>query len=67
MPAMDRRRFLQSSTLAATSAALARYAPAQGGATAVDARIDLSPAETLGTIAPEIYSHFIEQLGRGGV
>ncbi len=61
--AIDRRRFLQSSTLAATGAALARYAPAQGAAAVVDAHIDLSPGESLGTIAPEIYSHFIEQLG----
>ncbi len=28
-----------------------------------DAHIDIVPAETRGTIAPEIYSHFIEQLG----
>ncbi len=28
-----------------------------------DARIDILPSEPIGTIAPEIYSHFIEHLG----
>lgn len=63
MTQLNRRRFLQTSTLAATSAALARYAPAQAAATTADATINIIPQETLGTIAPEIYSHFIEQLG----
>ena len=63
MSPLDRRRFLQTSTLAAAAASLSRYTPAQAAPVAVDATIDLSPAEPLGTIAPEIYSHFIEQLG----
>ena len=42
---------------------MSRYSPAQGMATGVDAHIDIAPQETIATIAPEIYSHFIEQLG----
>jgi len=29
----------------------------------VDAHIEVMPSEVIGTISPEIYSHFIEQLG----
>ncbi len=63
MTSLNRRRFLQTSTLAAASATLTRYAPGQAAPTSADATIDILPSETLGTIAPEIYSHFIEQLG----
>ena len=63
MNPLNRRRFLQTSTLAAASATLSRYTPAQPAPTAADATINILPAEPLGTIAPEIYSHFIEQLG----
>src|SRR5277367_3245966 len=34
-----------------------------GQTTQSDARIDILPAETIGTISPEIYGHFIEHLG----
>ena len=59
-----RRRFLQTTSLAATSLVLSgKRLLAQAAATSTDARIDILPAEPLGTIAPEIYSHFIEHLG----
>ena len=62
-----RRRFLQDAAVAASTVTLASTVSgsgfAQAAATAVDAHIDILPAEPIGTIAPEIYSHFIEQLG----
>jgi len=61
MKPISRRRFLQDAALAASSVTIAHAALAQS--TSVDAHIDIAPAETIGTIAPEIYSHFIEQLG----
>jgi alpha-N-arabinofuranosidase len=57
-----RRRFLRNSALASSVVALApRLGLAQS--TAVDAHIDIFPGEPIATIAPEIYGHFIEQLG----
>jgi alpha-N-arabinofuranosidase len=42
----------------------ARLVPAQRPApTVADARIEVLPGEPIGTIAPEIYGHFIEHLG----
>jgi alpha-N-arabinofuranosidase len=58
----SRRSFLKTSTLAASSLAL-RGSKLLAQATQADARIDILPAEPIGTISPEIYSHFIEQLG----
>jgi alpha-L-arabinofuranosidase len=60
-----RRRFLQGSTLAAAGVALrgAGGLLGQGVSKGVDAHIDIVPGETIGRIAPEIYSHFIEHLG----
>jgi alpha-N-arabinofuranosidase len=59
----SRRSFLKSSTLAAAATAL-RHAPLLAqAATHADARIEVLPSETIGTISPEIYSHFIEHLG----
>ncbi|HEY0758519.1 MAG TPA: alpha-L-arabinofuranosidase C-terminal domain-containing protein [Acidisarcina sp.] len=60
---VTRRRFLQNSALAASALTVSRSALAQAASTAVDAHIDVMPAETIATIEPEIYSHFIEQLG----
>ena len=59
---ISRRRLLQNSAFAAASLGLSRFTAAQTAA-GTDAHIDIVPAETIGTIAPEIYSHFIEQLG----
>lgn len=58
----SRRSFLKASTLAASAAAL-RGSTLLAQATQADARIDILPAEPVATISPEIYSHFIEQLG----
>ena len=60
-----RRHFLQTSTLAAAALALrgSRELSGQSTSRGVDAHIDISPGEPIGTIAPEIYSHFIEHLG----
>ena len=57
-----RRNFLKSSTLAASATAL-RGSRLLGQSTQADAHIDILPAEPIATISPEIYSHFIEQLG----
>ncbi len=58
----SRRTFLKASTLAASGAAL-RGSKLLAQTAQADARIDIIPAEPIGTISPEIYSHFIEQLG----
>ncbi len=58
----SRRRFLRDSAFAASALGLVRQ-PLVAQATQVDAHIEVMPAETIGTISPEIYSHFIEQLG----
>jgi alpha-N-arabinofuranosidase len=57
-----RRVFLKASTLAASAIAL-RGSGLFAQTAQADARIDIVPAETIGMISPEIYSHFIEQLG----
>ena len=57
-----RRSFVKSSALAGTALALP-ITQLLGQATQVDAHIDVVPSESIGTISPEIYSHFIEQLG----
>jgi len=60
---ISRRGILKGAVLAAGSLAVSRFAPAQSASASADAHIDIVPEETIGTIAPEIYSHFIEQLG----
>jgi alpha-L-arabinofuranosidase len=60
--ATTRRSFLKASTVAASAVAL-RGSNLLAQATLAYARIDILPAEPIGTISPEIYSHFIEQLG----
>ena len=57
-----RRAFLQTGALAASALAL-RTTPLLSQSTQVDAHIEIVPAEPIGTISPEIYSHFIEHLG----
>lgn len=59
---ISRRRFLST----ATASTLALGHPTFFGQTAtsqLDAHIEVLPSEPIGTIAPEIYSHFIEHLG----
>jgi alpha-L-arabinofuranosidase len=53
----DRRQFLG----AALGAGAALMAPRL--ARAAESRIEVIPAEPIGTIAPEIYGHFVEHLG----
>lgn len=62
-PPISRRRLLKSAALAASSVAVSRFALAQAASAGVDAHINIVPSEPIATIAPEIYSHFIEQLG----
>jgi alpha-N-arabinofuranosidase len=59
----SRRRFLKSSSLAAAAVALRGSSLLSQDSSHVDAHIEINPAETIATISPEIYSHFIEQLG----
>ena len=59
----SRRAFLKSSTLAAAATALRDGSLMAHAATQADAYIEIVPNEPIGTIAPEIYSHFIEHLG----
>ncbi|MCC6540216.1 MAG: alpha-L-arabinofuranosidase [Bryobacterales bacterium] len=56
---MQRRQFLAAA--AATSAAAA--IPAARAQSGPPARIEVLAAEPIGTIAPEIYGHFVEHLG----
>jgi len=51
----NRRGFLRALTASACLPALRAASP--------EARIDVLMEETIGTIAPEIYSHFVENLG----
>jgi alpha-N-arabinofuranosidase len=60
---LTRRAALKSSTLAAAALALRGPRAFSQPSTQVDAYINVLPAEPIGTIAPEIYSHFIEHLG----
>ncbi len=60
----SRRRFLQAAPCALTMMALSgRHSLSQLAKPKTDALIDIFPEETIATISPEIYSHFIEHLG----
>ncbi|HEY0795578.1 MAG TPA: alpha-L-arabinofuranosidase C-terminal domain-containing protein [Acidisarcina sp.] len=63
MTSTTRRRFLQNAALTASALTMRRTGIAQAASIGVDAHIDIVPSEPIATIAPEIYSHFIEQLG----
>lgn len=58
----SRRNFLKTSALAASALAL-RSSSLLAQSSQVDAHIEIMPGEAIGTISPELYSHFIEQLG----
>lgn len=62
---MQRRKFLRHTLLGAGALVLSRQAAlAPSWATvAPDSRIEILPAEPLGTISPYIYGHFTEHLG----
>ena len=57
---INRRQFVRNSSLALGAALLARKASL---AASFDARIDVILGEELGTISPNIYGHFAENLG----
>jgi alpha-L-arabinofuranosidase len=58
----SRRKFLQTSALAASALAL-RSGSLLSQSNQVEAHIEIMPGEPIGTISAELYSHFIEQLG----
>lgn len=62
---MYRREFLRHSALGAGALLLSRHAGLSRAwaSPAPDSRIEILPAEPLGTISPEIYGHFTENLG----
>src|ERR1700750_914803 len=59
----SRRDFLKSSSLAAAAVSMSGATLFSQTSSQVDAHIDISPAEPIAIISPEIYSHFIEHLG----
>lgn len=64
MAVIDRRSFLRTSALGLAGAAVSHWAAtAAAQARSVDAHIEVLPNEPLGTISPNIYGHFTEDLG----
>src|SRR5262245_35427702 len=59
MTILDRRTFLQGA-LAVGGALVAGF---PRSAKAADSVIEILPTETIGTISPNIYGHFVEHLG----
>jgi len=61
---IDRRRFIRNSALGAGAFLLTRNSPFAFAATSTgpDSRIEVLLGETLGTISPNIYGHFAENL-----
>ena len=57
-----RRRFIGTAAAGVAGSLLARYAPALR-AQQSDSRLEILVGEPIGTIAPEIYGHFVEHLG----
>jgi alpha-N-arabinofuranosidase len=57
---LKRREFLRHAAWGVPAALMASYLRATPAA---DCRIDVLPGEPLGTIAPDIYGHFVEHLG----
>jgi len=60
---LTRRSLLVAASMTAAHVAASRSGLAQAAAGPDSATIEILPSESIGTIAPEIYSHFIEQLG----
>jgi alpha-L-arabinofuranosidase len=59
---IERREFLKTSAACMVGLALSRFNAAAQSRT-VDAHIEVLPNEVLGTISPNIYGHFTEDLG----
>src|SRR5438105_6802988 len=62
MPERTRRELLGTAAAGVAGTLLARYVPALR-AQAGDSRLEILVNEPIGTIAPEIYGHFVEHLG----
>ena len=58
----SRRAFLRAALSSAAALTVGRHVPALR-AQGPDSQIEILPQEPVGTIAPEIYSHFVEHLG----
>jgi alpha-N-arabinofuranosidase len=57
---LDRRQFLKTSLILGSAAMLA---PRSVSSQSAEARIDILISEPIGTINPNLYSHFVEHLG----
>jgi alpha-N-arabinofuranosidase len=62
MHPMARRTFITSAVTGGVGCLIGRCLPA-ARAQGADSRIEVLPAEPIGTIAPELHGHFIEHLG----
>ena len=62
MHPMARRPFITSAVTGGVGCLIGRCLPA-ARAQGADSRIEVLPAEPIGTIAPELHGHFIEHLG----
>lgn len=61
---MERRRFLRNSLLAAGALLVPKYSSfGSGGTSARNSKVEVLLDEPLGTISPDIYGHFTENLG----
>jgi alpha-N-arabinofuranosidase len=59
---MRRREFIRHTIAGAGALCFARYSPFAGATSASESRIEVLLGETLGTISPNIYGHFAENL-----
>jgi alpha-L-arabinofuranosidase len=59
---IDRRNFLRNTTLGAGALLLSKSLPFAHAAADLDSRIEILLNEPLGTISPDIYGHFVENL-----
>src|SRR5438128_8025191 len=62
MQPVGRRKFIRRVAASAAACAIGRHVPALRAQTA-DSRLEIFVDEPIGTIAPELYGHFIEHLG----
>lgn len=61
---IERREFIRTSALTAAGLALSRLSPsATAQSHTVDSQIEVLLDEPVGTISPNIYGHFTEDLG----
>lgn len=60
---MKRREFLTAAMMGTGAFALSRHASSLASASATDSKIEVLIDEPLGTISPNVYGHFAENLG----